>query len=37
MPSTSPEIKEAAPSFIFFKLKPWRSPKVDLLHQALPA
>jgi len=36
-PSTSPEMKEVAPSFIFFKLKPWRSLKVDLLPQAIPA
>ena len=37
MPSTSLEMKEAAPSFIFFKLKPWRSPKVDLRPQAIPS
>ena len=32
-----PEMKEAAPSFIFFKLKPWRSPKVALRPQAIPS
>jgi len=35
-PSALPKMVKTAPSFIFFKLKPWRSPHLDLLPCCVP-